>query len=576
MTTKSFQDAFARCTLETYETVYADRHLIHGAIAKWAREKPDHLALIDAETGQQYTYAELERAVTGWAIKLVELGLEPGNYLATMLPLNPEHILLEYACFQIGVIHAPLDLRLKAPEVIRALGLIQAQGFVCLGRTPMVDFTDLARAVRDECPYIKHFIQYASAGDVIEGALSAEKLLPDAYRYGQEEPAANTPLGRAVRRAMGSVKPTDGAQVIYTTGSTGMPKPALLSHRNITSQNMCLMVGFDTEDGPTQLVNLPPSHVGCQAEQLMTTFFSGGTAVILHVFGAEKTLRAIQEHRAEIFGQIPAMFHLEWQLPDFARYDLSSIRGAMFGGQTVTRPFVERLLEMVPKVGTGLGLTEMSGFVTYTGLTDCVEDVVELVGWAMPITPLSIREPMQSDGTAGKELPDGEIGDICFTGPQVFVDYVNDREAYRRTVSTDGVCYTGDLGRKTERGLYFAGRSKMVIKPKGYQVHPMQVEEHFAQLHDRVAICGAVGAPHETFGEAVILFAEKQRGAQLKSEELEKHAKGIAAYMRPLHYVVLEPACFPLNRVSKTDYVRLREMARAEIERLREEGRWDR
>jgi acyl-CoA synthetase (AMP-forming)/AMP-acid ligase II len=248
----------------------------------------------------------------------------------------------------------------------------------------------------------------------------------------------------------------------------------------------------------------------------------------------------------------------------------------LFGGQQVTRQFVEQLVAMVPRAATGLGLTEMAGFVTYTPVTGDVDYLVESVGWPMPVTPLSIRQPMLPDGTAGDEVPEGQVGEICFSGPQVFSRYVNDAEAYRRTVTREGICYTGDLGSMSDRGLIFKGRSKLVIKPKGYQVHPAEIENHFAGLKDLVAACGAVGATHEVFSEGVVLFVERKPGASVTREQLEQHARGIASYMRPLHYVLLGQGGFPLNRVAKTDYVRLRELAQAEVEQLRAAGGWDR
>ena len=136
----------------------------------------------------------------------------------------------------------------------------------------------------------------------------------------------------------------DGALVIFTTGSTGSPKPALLSHRNITVQNMCMCGTFFGGDrGTRTLVNLPPSHVGGQTEVMMSTFFGGGTAVLLEIFDAGRSLRAIAQHRVEILGQIPAMFNLEWMLKDYERYDLSSLKFAAYGGNAVSRPFVDQL-----------------------------------------------------------------------------------------------------------------------------------------------------------------------------------------------------------------------------------------
>jgi acyl-CoA synthetase (AMP-forming)/AMP-acid ligase II len=252
------------------------------------------------------------------------------------------------------------------------------------------------------------------------------------------------------------------------------------------------------------------------------------------------------------------------------------VKKVLFGGQTVTRQFVEALANMVPRVGTGLGLSEMAGFVTYTGITTNVDDVVSNVGWWMPVTPLTIRKPMNPDGTAGEELPAGETGEICFSGPQVFIEYVNNPEAYAKTVTKEGICYTGDLGHISDQGLIFCGRAKLVIKPKGYQVFPGQIEDHFASLKEKVAACGAVGAPHDLFSEGIVLFVEVKKDARLTRDDLEAHARGIAAYMRPSHYVLLEPATFPLNRVAKPDYVKLGELARAEVEKLRAAGGWDR
>lgn len=571
MTVAPVPEQFQKFTLEHYETQYADRHLLHGAIAKWAKETPDAPAIIEADTGRKYMYREFDQITDAWALQLLALGFEKGDFFATSLPLLAEHVFLEYACFKVGVIHAPLDLRLKGPEVIRSLGLVEPKGYAFLGQTAAADFRELGRAVQQHCPYVKHFVQFSADAELIDGATSIRQFSAAAEKLKSDSSSAAKYRSRAQE-----IRPTDGAQVIYTTGSTGLPKPALLSHRNITCQNMCLAAGFGMSAATHMLVNLPPSHVGCQGEQLMTTFFMGGTAVILHVFDAEKSLRAIQDYKVDTFGQIPAMFNMQWRLPNFSEYDLSSIRKVMFGGQTVTRQFVERVGAMGPEMGTGLGLSEMAGFVTYTGLTRDPDDLVDNVGWPMPVTPLSIREPMRADGSAGTELPAGQTGEICFSGPQVFIDYVNNREAYRKTVSTDGVCYTGDLGYMSDRGLIFMGRSKLVIKPKGYQVHPGQIESHFAALTEKVAACAAVGAPHDIFSEGVVLFVETKPGADLHRRELEEHAKGVAAYMRPSHYVLFEPGGLPLNRVAKTDYVRLTEIALKEVERLRAENLWDR
>jgi len=246
-----------------------------------------------------------------------------------------------------------------------------------------------------------------------------------------------------------------------------------------------------------------------------------------------------------------------------------------YGGQQVSRQFLERMAQMAPLMATGLGLTESSGFCTYTPMTSSVDEIASSLGHDMPLYPMTIRRDMEEGGTAGGEIAPGEVGNICFRGPQTFLGYIGDPESTARTVSKDGYLYTGDLGYRDERGLHFSGRAKWVIKPAGYQVFPADVENHFAALHDKLSSCGAVGAEHRLLSEAIVLFAEKRPGTEVSVAELRQHARGMASYMRPLHYVLLDQGQMPLNRIAKTDYVRLSAMARLEIEELRAKGRWD-
>jgi acyl-CoA synthetase (AMP-forming)/AMP-acid ligase II len=231
---------------------------------------------------------------------------------------------------------------------------------------------------------------------------------------------------------------------------------------------------------------------------------------------------------------------------------------------------------MAPVILTGLGLTEASGFCTYTPQDWRVDQIAGSIGYAMPLYPMTIRQPMREDGSAGGELPRGEMGHVCFLGPQTFLGYVNDAAATARAISTDGYLYTGDLGFADDNGLHFAGRAKWVIKPAGYQVFPGDVVNAICALEAKVASCGVVGAPHEVRVEAIVAFVEKRPGVELDVAELKQQARTMASFMRPLHYVILEPGQMPLNRSAKIDYVRLSEMALEEISRLREARRWDR
>ena len=547
-------------TLDQYEQ-YRDLHTIHSAVDYWAARKPEEAAIVNATRGTVLPWRRLPAGSMALANELWHRGFRAGDYLAASLPLLDEHILLEYACFRLGVIHVPLDLRLPPAEAIRCLGLVRAKGFFFLGKTAAADFAALGEAVRQKCGFVEHLVQFSPPADCIAGAGS----FADWIRAAADRPAARYP------------GPTehDGAQVIFTTGSTGSPKPALLSHRGITCQNLCLGTAFAFGPGQRVLCNLPASHVGGQAEILITSLFTGATAVTLEVFDAVKSLEAIERHGVTLLGQIPAMFNLEWRTADYGQRNFASLRSAVYGGQAVPRPFLERMLTMAPAIATGLGLTEASGFCTYTALTPDAGEVARGIGWAMPAYRLSIRESMDAAGSAGAELSAGQVGHICFAGPQNFLGYVNDPDATAATLSRDGWLYTGDLGSVDEYGLHFSGRAKWVLKPAGHQVFPGDVENHFSALADRVANVGVVGHEHRMWSEGIVAFVEKLPGADLTQTELRKHARGLASYMRPLHYVILEPGAMPMNRTAKVDVTRLQQLARDEVSRLRERGRWD-
>jgi fatty-acyl-CoA synthase len=183
---------------------------------------------------------------------------------------------------------------------------------------------------------------------------------------------------------------------------------------------------------------------------------------------------------------------------------------------------------------------------------------------------------MKEDGTAGAEKSRGEIGEICYSGPQVFLGYLNDEASTKKTVSSDGILYTGDLGYYDEQGLHFSGRSKLLIKPKGNNVFPTEVEEFIsANLKTKVASVAVVGTPHEIFTEGIMAFVEKKVDVSLSAAEVLEVTQEMASFKRPSHVEIMEPAQMPLNRVAKTDYMELKKRAAVIVEELRKNGGWD-
>jgi acyl-CoA synthetase (AMP-forming)/AMP-acid ligase II len=508
------------------------------------------------------------------AFKLYNMGFRKGDICVTSLPYLDKHIFLGYACAKLGVMWTPLDLRLKPPEIMRCLEILKdkAKMYCHLGKTAAANFGMIGAAVRKNSPWLKYVVQFSDPDDRYrKGILPAYEIADEAEKE-YKEAMQNSDSMNDYREECAKVGGKDPVMIVFTTGSTGFPKPAMLKNEGIICQNMCLAKAFGLEKTDIMIVNLPPSHVGGTTEQFCTTLFGGGTNIVLHIFDAEKTLDAVQKYNATVMGQIPALYAMEWRLPNYPDYDLSSLRFVICAGQSVDRPFLEKLRKMAPQIGGGLGLTETSGFCSYITVKENWEDFVTALGTDFPIYPMSIRKSMNADGTAGEELPKGEIGEICYKGPQTFLGYFGKEEETKKTLSKDGYLYTGDMGYIAEDGLHLEGRRKFLIKPKGYQVFPPEVEAYIAEM-EKVESVAIVGAKHEVFTEGIIAYIKVNEGETLTKEEVMEHCKGIAAYKRPSLIVFIDE--FPLNRVAKTDYVSLKDRVPEDIEKAREEGGWD-
>ena len=549
----------------------------------WAMKLPDCKAMIQHEDGKTVTYARFKTLVDFFALRLLSMGIQPGDRVASLLVLVPEHMALMYACFRIGAIFAPLDVRLKDEEVVREINKIEPRAFFFLGDTLVRDFREAGAAVKSNCPAVAHLVQFTPdprPGDILEGAVGITRLMDKKRLLALK---IKDLFNRRLKRVYAGVTGDTPVLIIFTTGTTGAPKPAVLTHRNIIVQNEVLARGLGAVPGDDMriLVNLPPSHVGCVTECFMTCMAVAGTAVMLRIFDAKASLEAIQAHRVNALGMIPTQYRMLWNVPDYDTYDLSSVEKAAYAGSAADLTFLRRLQKMAPQTFTGIGMTENAGFATFTPPNIPPEEMVGQVGRAFAdLAEVTIREPMQPDGSAGAELPTGEIGEICYHPPIVFAGYFNMPEETARAVSREGILYTGDLGRFEEKGtyraLYLSGRRKFMIKQKGYNVFPDEVEDHIARM-DGVAAAEVVGMPHELFDEGIFAFVRPENGATITAEQVMNHCSQIAAYKRPQHVAICAAGeDFPLTRSAKVDKLALMARAADMIAALRQDGAWDR
>ncbi|RJR25563.1 MAG: long-chain fatty acid--CoA ligase [Desulfobacteraceae bacterium] len=555
---------------------------LNDYIAYWASKRPDQPAMIQHEDGKTVSYREFNRMIDFFALRLMDMGIGKGDRVASMLVLVPEHMMLMYACFKIGAIFCPLDLRLKEEEVVRDISKIRPKAFFFLGKTPVRNFMEVGRAVKEKCPYVEHLVQFTpnpGPGELLDGAVAITSMM-DKKRIILLM-LKNIITGK-LKKTYSEIEARTPALIIYTTGTTGDPKPAVLCHENIIVQNEILARGMNQKpDGSLRiLINLPPSHVGCVTECFMTTMFLGGTTVLLRIFDVKMTLDAIEKRQVNALGQIPTQFRMLWNHPDYGKYDLSSLKFVAYAGSAVDIAFLKRLSAMAPMYGTGIGMTENAGFATFTPPGITPEEMVGQVGQAFPdLAKVTVRKPMNSDGTAGEELPDGETGEICYHPPIVFLGYYNMPDETKKTISKEGILYTGDLGYFKDMGsykaLHLAGRRKFIIKQKGYNVFPDEVESFIARLPG-VEVAEVVGVKHEIFDEGIFAFVKVSKGAAVTPTMVLEHCRDIASYKRPQHVEIWpEGEDFPITRSTKVDKLTLGRLAGEIVARIRKEGGWD-
>jgi fatty-acyl-CoA synthase len=430
---------------------------------------------------------------------------------------------------------------------------------------------------------IKNLVQFTpdpKPGDIIKGAVSISDLM---NKLGLVWLKLIDVFTGKLKKTYQKMDKRTPCLIIYTTGTTGEPKPAVLCHKNIIVQNQILERGIDYKGDKKDfsiLVNLPPSHVGCVTETFMTTMFIGGKAVLLRIFDVKATLEAIEQHKVKVIGQIPTMFRMLWNFPEYETYDLSSLEFVAYAGSAVDTGFLKKLSFMAPKFGTGIGMMENAGFATFTPADISHEEMAGQVGQAFSdLAQVSIRSPMNEDGSAGREMADEEIGEICYHPPIVFLGYYNQPEATKKAVSKEGILYTGDLGYFKQmdgyKALYLSGRKKFVIKQKGYNVFPGEVEDHIAQM-EGVDVVEVIGMEHALFDEGIFAFVRPGAGIHLTSQDVMEHCKSIASYKRPQHVEIWpQDKELPLTRSTKVDKLKLMGLAGSIIEKLRTNGNWD-
>ncbi|MCV7089594.1 AMP-binding protein [Mycobacterium interjectum] len=512
---------------------------IGANLAATAAKHAQRDALVDVVTGRRWNYAELLVAVRRLATGLVRAGIGVGDRVGIWAPNRWEWVLVQYATAEIGAILVNLNPAYRARELEYALTQSGVAMVIAARQFKDTDYAALLDEVAPRCP--------ALSDVVVLGGERWEELA-----RAETDPAALAQIAATLDRR-------DPVNIQYTSGTTGYPKAATLSHRNILNNGY--LVGELLEYTARDRICIPVPFYHCFGMvmgNLAAT--SHGACIVIPSpgFDAAATLRAVQAERCTSLYGVPTMFIAELALPEFDDYDLGSLRTGIMAGSPcpveVMRKVIERM--HMPGVSICYGMTETSPVSTQTRSDDPVERRVGTVGRAGPHLEVKVVDP-----AGARTVPRGVAGEFCTRGYSVMAGYWNDPERTAEVIDADGWMHTGDLAVMDQCGyVQITGRIKDLIVRGGENISPREIEE-FLHTHPDIVDVQVIGVPDARYGEEVMAVV-MLRGASpaLTLEGLREFCAGRIAHFKIPRYLRIVDE-FPMTVTGKVRKTEMREQA---------------
>jgi fatty-acyl-CoA synthase len=519
------------------ETIGDNLHRI--AAAHGARE-----ALVDVPTGKRWTYEQLDAASDLVALGLIAAGIAKGDRVGIWAPNCAEWALIQYGSAKAGAILVNINPAYRGHElayVLRQSGtrlLVSAESF----RTS--DYRAMIEEVRGDLPGLEQVIYIGTAG--WDGLIAAG--------------AVADPAALAEREA--SLAFDDAINIQYTSGTTGFPKGATLSHHNILNNGYFVGEGCAYTADDRVCVPVPFYHCfGMVMGNLGCTTHGACIVIPAPSFDPAATLAAVEAERCTSLYGVPTMFIAELGLPDFAGYDLSSLRTGIMAGSPCPVEVMKRVLtEMhMTEVTICYGMTETSPVSTQTTADDDMERRVSTVGRVHPHVEIKVVDP-----ESGLVLPRGSNGELCTRGYSVMLGYWDEPEKTAEAVDGGRWMHTGDLAVMDEAGyLNIVGRSKDMVIRGGENIYPREVEE-FLYTHPAIEDVQVIGVPDAKYGEELCAWVKLRPGSELTAEQVREFCTGkIARYKVPRYVRVTQE--FPMTVTGKVQKFKMRETSVTEL-----------
>ena len=517
---------------------------IGANLERTAARVPDSEGLVSRHQGARFTWAELNAAVDRLARGLLGLGLAKGDRLGVWSPNRYEWALAQYATAKLGVILVNINPAYRTSELDYALRQSGCRVLVAAPEFKGADYRAMVDDVRDELPPLERVFFFDSPE---WDALAAGEQGPDAAE---------------LRTRMDELDFDDPINIQYTSGTTGRPKGATLTHHNILNNALLLSGILGYTEADRVCIPVPLYHCFGMVIGNLACSLSGACIVYPEAaFEPLATLEAMTAERCTSIYGVPTMFIAELDHPRFSDFDLSSLRTGIMAGSPCPIEVMRRVgSEMgVAEMTIAFGMTETSPASTLVRPDDTLEHRCETVGEAMPHTEIKIVDPI-SERTVAR----GESGEFRTRGYLVMSGYWDEPERTAEAVDPAGWMHTGDLATMDDDGyIRIVGRIKDMIIRGGENVYPREIEE-FLYGHPAVADVQVVGVPDERYGEEVMAWVIAREGATVDEDELREYCRGkIARYKIP-RYV----ACCTEFPMTVTGKIRKHELRAQAIEKL--------
>ncbi|MEA2212104.1 MAG: fatty-acyl-CoA synthase [Solirubrobacteraceae bacterium] len=520
------------------------RETIGANLERTIARFPDRDALVSCAQGQRYSYTELGRAVDALARGLIAAGLTVGDRLGIWSPNRTEWTIVQYATAKIGVILVNINPAYRTSELEYALRQSGCRMLIAAPAFKTSDYRAMVSEIADQLPELER-VAFLDGSD-----------WEDLVRAG-----AGVDGGELARRAA-SLTPDDPINIQYTSGTTGFPKGATLTHVNILNNGFLVGEGCRYSEEDRVCIPVPFYHCFGMVMGNLGCTSHGATMVIpAPAFDPEATLAAVAAERCTSLYGVPTMFIAQLDHPRFAEYDLSSLRTGIMAGSPCPVEVMRRVIERMhmSEVGIAYGMTETSPVSTQTAFDDPVEKRVGSVGRVGPHLEVKIIDPVTGDTVAR-----GERGEFCTRGYSVMKGYWNDPERTAEAVDAGGWMHTGDLATMdSESYVNIVGRSKDMVIRGGENLYPREIEE-FLYGHPDIADVQVVGVPDERYGEELMAWIVPRPGTSLDREDVVTFCRGKIAHQKIPRYVTLTDA-FPMTVTGKVQKYKLRERAIADL-----------